>query len=300
MIPVTTIGGYLGAGKTTLVNHLLRHAGGRRLAVLVNEFGALPIDADLIEAQDGDMISIAGGCICCSFGNDLIGALRDLAALDPAPKHILIEASGVAIPSGIAASVALMAEYELGAVVVLADVETVQDQAQDTYLGDTILRQLQDADLVLATKVDLVDAVARTRALAWLDSKARHSEVVPVANGEVPIEVVLGPRERASDPRADPHADALFQSHVIEVPHPVDVDSLAERLRAGGLGLVRAKGFLRGLDGKCHLVQLVGKRVETRVFEGPVSRLALVCIGRVGAINETDLNAVFAFEPARG
>ena len=71
-IPVSVIGGYLGSGKTTLINQLLRNADGRKLAVLVNEFGALPIDADLIEAQSDTMISISGGCVCCSYGNDLI------------------------------------------------------------------------------------------------------------------------------------------------------------------------------------------------------------------------------------
>ena len=97
-LPVTVIGGYLGAGKTTLVNHLLRHAEGRRLAVLVNEFGELPIDADLIEAEGDDLISISGGCVCCSFGSDLTAALLRLAALEPRPDHVVIEASGVAIP----------------------------------------------------------------------------------------------------------------------------------------------------------------------------------------------------------
>ncbi len=69
-LPVTVIGGYLGSGKTTLVNHLLRHAGSLRLAVLVNDFGELPIDADLIETRGEGVISIAGGCVCCSFGSD--------------------------------------------------------------------------------------------------------------------------------------------------------------------------------------------------------------------------------------
>ena len=82
-LPVTLIGGYLGAGKTTLVNHLLHHADGRRLAVLVNEFGDLPIDADLIEARDGNLISIAGGCICCSFGSDLVAALLNIKQREP-------------------------------------------------------------------------------------------------------------------------------------------------------------------------------------------------------------------------
>jgi G3E family GTPase len=93
-IPVTVIGGYLGAGKTTVVNHLLRHAAGRRIAILVNEFGDLPIDQDLIEAEGEDMIAISGGCICCSFGSDLTAALIKLSELTPTPDHVVIEASG--------------------------------------------------------------------------------------------------------------------------------------------------------------------------------------------------------------
>ena len=83
VLPVTVIGGYLGAGKTTLVNHLLRNADGLRIAVLVNEFGTLPIDADLIEAQDDNVIAIAGGCVCCSYGNDLVMAMIELARMEP-------------------------------------------------------------------------------------------------------------------------------------------------------------------------------------------------------------------------
>jgi len=82
-IPVIVIGGYLGAGKTTLLNHLLRHADGRKIAILVNEFGDLPIDADLIEAKDDEMIAISGGCICCSFGSDMTAALIKLPSWIP-------------------------------------------------------------------------------------------------------------------------------------------------------------------------------------------------------------------------
>jgi len=148
-LPLTIVGGYLGSGKTTLLNHMLRHADGLRLAVLVNEFGDLPIDADLIEAEDGNMISIAGGCVCCSFGDDLSKALSDLAALDPAPDHVLLETSGVALPGAIAASLLFAPGYIHDGTVVLANAETIQTQAGDTYVGDTVQRQLLDADLIM-------------------------------------------------------------------------------------------------------------------------------------------------------
>ena len=85
-IPVTVIGGYLGAGKTTLVNHLLRNANGLRIAVLVNDFGALQIDADLIEAADGDTISLANGCICCSLAGGLVEAMLGILDRPQPPK----------------------------------------------------------------------------------------------------------------------------------------------------------------------------------------------------------------------
>ena len=155
-IPVTVVGGYLGAGKTTLVNHLLRSAEGRRLAVLVNDLGELSIDADLIEARDENLISIAGGCVCCSYGSDLVLALKELAARNPRLDHVLIETSGVALPNSVAASLSLLEGYKLDCVAVLADVTTIRRMASDRYLADTIERQFADADFVLAAKVDCV------------------------------------------------------------------------------------------------------------------------------------------------
>ena len=106
---VTVIGGYLGAGKTTLVNRWLRQAQaqGRRIAVLVNDFGEIGIDADLILAQSDDVLELAGGCVCCSFGSDLMAALLRLAERNPAPAHVLIETSGVALPGAVARSAKL-------------------------------------------------------------------------------------------------------------------------------------------------------------------------------------------------
>ena len=140
-LSVTVIGGYLGAGNTTMVNHLLRHANGRRLAVLVNEFGDLPIDADLIEAVEDRLISIVGRCVCCSFGNNLIAALRDLARRATRPDHVLIESSGVAIPNAIVSTMHLVAGFRPEGIIVVVDAETVRRTAQDDYVGDEITRQ---------------------------------------------------------------------------------------------------------------------------------------------------------------
>src|SRR6056300_490452 len=102
VVPITIIAGFLGTGKTGLLNHLLAHAEGRRLTALVNDFGALNIDSELIAAQNGNQISLANGCVCCSIGDDLTLALAQVMNQTPRPDHILIEASGVADPARIA------------------------------------------------------------------------------------------------------------------------------------------------------------------------------------------------------
>ena len=145
-LPTVVIGGYLGAGKTTLVNHLLRHAGGRRIAVLVNDFGDIAIDAELIDATSGDasagVLSLSGGCLCCSFGDDLVGALNGLAQRQPAPDLCLIELSGVALPAAVVRTARLALAVDIVGTLVLADASAIRAQASDRYVGDTVRQQL--------------------------------------------------------------------------------------------------------------------------------------------------------------
>jgi G3E family GTPase len=261
VLPVTVIGGYLGAGKTTLVNHLLRNADGVKLAVLVNEFGALPIDEDLIEAQDDTMISIAGGCICCSYGNDLIQAMMDLSKLDQKPDHILIESSGVAMPGAIASSVSIMEGLHIDGVIVLADAETIKSQAGNAYIGDTIDRQLSDADLVLLNKCDLIAEDQLSDLHRWVGGKAPNAAIVRANHAKVPPAVVLQPYDRSDVAQSQdihPHADA-FETKVITFDHPCDADAVAERLAGADLNLIRAKGFVPTADG-LRAIHVVGRR----------------------------------------
>ena len=245
-VPLTVVGGYLGAGKTTLINGLLRGASGRRLAVLVNEFGALPIDEDLIIARSENLMSIAGGCICCAFGDSLTDALTGFAGMETRPDHILVEASGVAIPSSIAATASLVNGVELHGNVVLADAQTVRGRARDRFMGDTIRRQLAGADIVVLTRSELVDRDGMDAVTAWVASETGHDNVVTSTKRQVPVDVLLdlGPTTaRASDVG---HEDVFYDSLVLQPKTPLDARELARRLVDERLGVIRAEGSGRG------------------------------------------------------
>lgn len=264
-LPLTVIGGYLGAGKTTLVNHLLRNAAGLRIAVLVNEFGELPIDGDLIEGQSEGVISIAGGCVCCSYGNDMILALQELATGDRAVDHVLLEASGVGVPGAIAATVSLLGDYRLDGIVVVADAEMVQASASDRYMGDTVTAQLRDADIVILNKVDLVDQTRRAAAREWLGTIAPEARLVAATRGEVAPAVVLESFLGRARPASGivTRAAEGWQSETFEMREPVDPEAFARSLVADGY--VRAKGFVRDMRGGMGTVQVVGRRFEVGV-----------------------------------
>jgi len=306
-LPVTVIGGYLGAGKTTLVNHLLRHAGARRLAVLVNDFGELPIDADLIESEDDDVISLAGGCLCCSFGADLLGAVIRLTRRVPRPDQLLIEASGVALPDAIAASLSLLAEVALDAVVVVADADSVRARAADRYLADTIERQLRAADLVVLNKIDLVRADRQGALHAWLGAMAPGAKRLDALHGRLAPEAVLGVDWGARADRArrlpgpltgagmQPKAgQAQFEHLDAVLDARVDAAALAQALVQPALGVIRAKGILRDRDGATVALHLVGARSEISPHAGSVERGRLVCIGLAGRLDRAGIQAALA------
>jgi G3E family GTPase len=294
-IPVTVVGGYLGAGKTTLVNALLRQAQGLRLAVLVNDFGALPIDADLIEAQEGNVVSIAGGCVCCSYGSDLIAALMQLADMRPRVDHVLIETSGVALPGQVASALTLLSGFVLDAVVTLVDAGHVQAQAADPYLADTITRQLADAHLVILNKCDLVEASAQAGLEQWIDAQAPQAGLVTAAHGAVPLAVVLGrglgrpAASRGDGPHAHAHGHAHAHAHgreyvsrVLDVTAVTNVTALAAALQAPELALLRAKGIVRGPDGGSYVVQLAGRHTSITPARADQAPRGLVVIGLAG------------------
>lgn len=246
-LPLTVLGGYLGSGKTTLVNMLLREADGERIAVLVNDFGELAVDADLIEAEDDNIISLAGGCVCCSYGDDLMTALLAMRDMNPPPHRIVLEASGIAMPGAIGASVGLVPGIALSSIVVLADAVNMPVHMANSYLTDTIERQLTAADLIVITK----DDVASTDATRDLIARAAPGR--PVVDG-ADISNALLLAKRGVCATVEPHG-ALHHTKLLFFESPVDIEALAQVL-AKDRQVVRAKGCVLSLDGNKTLMQL--------------------------------------------
>ncbi|MCW3783650.1 CobW family GTP-binding protein [Defluviimonas salinarum] len=276
-LPVTLIAGYLGSGKTTLVNYLLRNAKGCRLAVLVNDFGDLPIDADLIEADDGTVVQIAGGCVCCAYGGNLSRALASVLEMRPRPNHVLIEASGVSLPGSIAATVELTAGLWFNGTLVLADAEQIRRNAASSYLADTITRQLRQGDLLILTKPDLVPDEELAATANWLETIAPRRPVVHAQFGAVPVDVALGSLSAHGAGPADKfNGHSRFKSVVLRPERPVDAEAMASALAANP-GVARAKGFVLTPSGYA-LLHVVGPRytVESIACSHPIG---VVCIG---------------------
>ncbi len=259
-IPVTVIGGYLGSGKTTLVNHLLRNANGRRLAIMVNEFGDLPIDEDLIEANGDEIISLAGGCVCCSYGNDLINAMNALGQLAPPPHNVLLETSGVALPGAVAGTISLLPDYTLDGIVVMADAETIRVTATDKYMSDTIVRQLVDADLVVLNKTDLISERQVEELRTWLLGRAESARLIEAQQSAIPPDVVLQNFVQVDHNYQSGSHSPNFATSEITVEGPVNAIDFAQRLIKENPLLVRAKGFVTEISGLQKTIQIVGSR----------------------------------------
>ncbi len=293
MLPTVVIGGYLGAGKTTLVNHLLRHAQGRRIAVLVNDFGDVNIDAALIEDTAAGVLSLSGGCLCCSFGDDLVGTLGGLARRDPAPDVCLIELSGVALPAAVVATARLAPAVDVVATLVVADAAHIRSQAADRYVGDTVRAQLAQAEWVMLNKADLVDATALQETASWLGQGWPQARVWSVAShAALPgllTELLLGwhannqgahpPGQRSGALATRPisalrgGAAEVFESRSFPLSTETDLALLGAALAAPASGVLRAKGMAGGrllqvAAGRWSVTHHPGGELQTLVMIG--------------------------------
>lgn len=301
-IPITVIGGYLGAGKTTLVNELLVRSVGRRLGVVVNDFGELGIDVSLLQSAVGQtdetsvpIVNMANGCVCCTLGDDLRATLLALAAVEPRLDHIVIEASGVADPAN-AAAWGTVPGFAAGGTVVLAAADSVRRNARDRYVGTEVRRQLVGADLLVVTMTDVCQPSEVTEVVEWLATQSEAPQVL-VSHGRIATDVVLGASASVESVRVG-DAHLLERGVYVTWSTPTEVTDdgrLNDFLSQLPEGLLRMKGFVdvrRGSDAvTTRLVHVVGRgvSVEDTVLDGP---RVLEAIGVAGVLDETRLDAL--------
>lgn len=212
-LPVIILGGYLGVGKTTLLNRLLREYHGLRLAVLVNDFGMVNVDAALVESSSGETIALTNGCICCGTADGFVQVLYRLREKADKLDGIVVEASGVADPAKTAAY-ATLPGFRLAAVIVLADAERIQKQARDGLIGKSINRQLKAADVVVVTKGDLVGTEKTSAVVTWIKSLLPETHVIATPAAKAPISLLFDAVASESD-----HAMQLQHSWEISGHH---------------------------------------------------------------------------------
>ena len=302
-IPVTVITGFLGAGKTTLVRHLMAACAGRRIAIVVNEFGDVGVDGELLRScgVDGcgeeDIVELANGCICCTVADDFLPVMRSLLARQPAPEHILIETSGLALPKPLVAAFAwpevrtrcsvdgVIAVVDGAAVAegrFASDVEAVQRQREadasldhETPLAELFEEQAGCADILLLNKADLLTEEELVRVRAMVAPFMRPlARLLEAKRGEVDVRAVMGLEAAAeSDLDSRPshhdgdeeHDHDDFSSVVLQLGECASVEEVVDGvqriLHCGEV--LRVKGFA-AIDGRSMrlVVQAVGPRVD--------------------------------------
>jgi G3E family GTPase len=291
-VPIILATGYLGAGKTTAVNHLLTNAEGRRIAAIVNDFGAINIDAELIAGTNDGVISLANGCICCSLEGDLLRTLSTLLRRDPRPDYIVIETSGIADPYDIVRNLMdpiIWREAPLETVLCLADATTLA--FEDAIFQSTI----RAADIVAITKTDLADPTRLKAAIARLKPAAI---IVDAPHRQIPPDLLFPPDPNHL-PRPTPKRHQVadrFETLSWTTDAPLSLPRLQSAIGRLSPKLARAKGLFETTDspGQQTLLQLAAGRA-TLSPAAPRSegapRTRLVFIAELGTLTQADLDA---------
>jgi G3E family GTPase len=328
-VPITILTGFLGAGKTTLLNRILTGNHGLRVGVLVNDFGSINIDAELVVGVDNNMISLANGCVCCEIRDDLIESVVALLARPEAIEYILLEASGVADPGGIFATFSdsnLRDRIRLDSVICVVDADQVFAHPEYPPLLDLKLRQVGFADMLILNKVDLAGPEQVGKVRAWLDEHFNRLRIVETNYCEVPYEILLGVgrfdpakatlnaqaiEESCSDQAChDDHRNhehghnvqnhsKVFSTWSYETDQPLVLEALRETLRKLPGTVYRAKGVVYNTDAphRRAVLQVVGRRVDISFQEEwgeRAPRTQIVAIGAAGSIDASLMEKTFA------
>lgn len=306
-VPMTILTGFLGAGKTTLLNRLLTGDHGLRVGVLVNDFGSINIDAELVVGVDANTISLANGCVCCEIRDDLIAAVHALLDRPETVEYILLEASGIADPGGIFMTFVdpdLRDRIRLDSVTCVVDADQLFAHPEYPPLMDLKLRQAGFADMLVLNKVSLAGAERVARARDWLDDHFNRLRIVETDYCAVPYDVLLGvgrfdPMRALESIGSVQKNTSDFSTWSYQTDQPLGLDALREALRKLPAGIFRAKGIVYSSDapGQRAVLHVVGRRVDISLHDEwgqRRPRTQIVVIGAAGGIDPTYLEQTFA------
>jgi G3E family GTPase len=286
-IPVTIITGFLGSGKTSLLNHILHSDHGLKIAVLVNDFGAVNIDAELIVGVEGETVSLANGCICCTIRGDLLRAISKLVRQENPPEYLVVETSGVSDPIAVAQTF-LMAEVnsyvQVDGIVTLVDAEQLRTLSSSSEM--LAIDQVAAGDIVVLNKVDLVSAQALQQLKEWIYEVAPNARIIETTYGKAPLELILSvgmyaperlaqreqpdvhihaadePADHAHDAQHDHDHSLVFNTWHYQANEPLNRAALTNAINKLPGTIFRAKGivWLEDDPGSKSLLHVVGKR----------------------------------------
>lgn len=320
-IPITIITGFLGSGKTTLLNHILNTNEQLHAAVLVNDFGEINIDSELISNVSGETISLANGCVCCTIRGDLINSVLELLERPQLPEHIIVEVSGVSDPA--AAAMSFVMNTKLAQSVQIDSIVAVMDSDQFDSIDDHYRAlaedQIEAADIVVINKVDLATAEQVDYLRNWVHESSPSARIVEAVKGAVPLELILGVGKHSLDKllsaptvnasitssSADQHSHSHEHDHSREFStwswsseEPLNFQAIYECYKNLDSKIFRSKGFLYldNVPDKQVILQMVGKRVTLSKGEpwgDQPPRSKIVVIGANDGVNSQQLHDLF-------